>query len=130
MTELVDFLKARLAEDEQAARDAPGLGRWEVQGYHVYDPSTPKSLGPVASNAIGYARHIARHDPARVLREVERDRGIIDILAEDAGAASGEVTQQDFGGELDRWMRATAVLRLLASVYDTHPDYRKEWALS
>ncbi len=54
---LVEFLRARLAEDDAAAR-AFGIGVWSVAG--------PQ------------AEHIARWDPARVLAECEAKRRIIE----------------------------------------------------
>jgi hypothetical protein len=51
--------------------------------------------------------HIARHDPARVLADVEAKRRIVEWDAEQP---------------VDR-----GVLNILASVYADHPDYREEW---
>lgn len=61
--ELVDFLRARLDEDEEVAKAASGdLGNVLSQVEYL-DGTTQAD-----------ERHIARHDPARVLAEVEAKR--------------------------------------------------------
>lgn len=96
------------------------------------------------------AEHIARHDPARVLREVEAKRRIIAeverwvhfYLDDDSwyscGLAIGyDETEpgsgcddEDRRGQCDCGLdaRRLCVLAPLATVYDQHPDYRAEWA--
>ena len=77
VTSLIDFIEARLAEDESAAQAAGGdtwqidSGSWLVSNSHgpvVYDEGKPSEE---------QADHIARHDPARVLREVAAKRAIL-----------------------------------------------------
>jgi hypothetical protein len=110
---LTEFLAARLDEDEAAARscaDNDGNLGWRdspVQaslGDHTIrttgsrpvarireadsrgDESVPRILSPDA-----VAAHITRHDPARVLREVEAKRAILAAHAvEEAGWLPGE----------------------------------------
>lgn len=60
------------------------------------------------------AGHIARHDPAKVLRRVRADRLILDHVE-----ASIHASGPHLG---DTW-----VLRLLALRYNDHPDYQQEW---
>ena len=62
-------------------------------------------------------RHIARHDPARVLAECEAKRRIVELFPDAA---------QDGDGWNDA---GYSVLRDLAAVYADHPDYREEWRL-
>jgi len=111
--DLIDFLRARLDEDEAIARAAYG-NRW--------DTDTADSPGDrwVLSEDMhlmeadaGTATHAARHDPARVLREVGARRRIVDRYAwlREHG---------DTGG-------AAWVLPLLAVPYAAHPGYRPEW---
>ncbi|WP_127933425.1 DUF6221 family protein [Nonomuraea polychroma] len=71
--------------------------------------------------------HIARYDPARVLREVEAKRCILDALASDVAQFSGGVEQQKFAERMATWAKAYAVLRLLALPYADHPDYQERW---
>jgi hypothetical protein len=72
--DLVEFLKARLDEDEAAARKAAAF---------KYDRPTDAPwerarLAVEQGTALSSDEHIARHDPARVLREVEAKRTILE----------------------------------------------------
>lgn len=109
--DLVTFLQARLDEDEAAARRAKP-GPWTNDGgvyaahpmdevvEYVYDDS---------------ADHIARHDPVRVLSDVEAKRRIVDL---------SEATWRTHGG-CDRCVTCLTV-RLLALPYADHEDYQPE----
>ncbi|MGW7264538.1 DUF6221 family protein [Streptomyces sp. NPDC054842] len=73
MDELVRWLGEQLDDDESAALGAKG----DTDGRWTRDDGPPK--GVVVGDESGtltmqQARHIARHDPARVLREVEANR--------------------------------------------------------
>lgn len=114
--DLVQFLRDRIADDQRiaAAARGQGEGRWRHEtGYHsgrvedergetvVYDEGAPLEEE---------AAHIARHDPARVLRDTEARRGILDTLQEEGG---------------DRMF--ADIFRLLALSYTDHPDYDEAW---
>lgn len=139
MDDLIAFLRARLDEDEQAARWAiressfreRGLGEeWEAvrtgpEMRELVIQTKPKALRP--HRVVGgldplldesVAAHIVRHDPARLLREVEAKRFIISELWDDEEGFCTERTASD---------TAWAVLRCLALPYAAHPDYRPEW---
>ncbi len=115
MTEvtIVEFLLARIEEDEALARSA-SPGPW-----HVDAESTEVLAVDGIVVADGFAlsgkqtrattAHIARHDPAHVLTECEAKRQVISIVAS------------------WRQYRQRQVLQPLASVYADHPDYRDEW---
>jgi len=126
--DLAEFIAARLNEDQYLVSgfaftgdtewDAEMLGRLFWYG----DGSAPKSR-PADDPVI---RHLARHDAARVLREIEAGRMILaryeDTLArqEDdnypAGVAQNQAREyEDF------------VLPNLAAAWNNHPDYRPEW---
>lgn len=96
MDDLIAFITARLAEDEAAAKLArPDYFTFEVLGIF---------------SALGDMRHVIRHDPARVLRELAAKRAIL--------------SEHIVGG----WHPVPCLtLRALASVYSDHPDYRAEW---
>ncbi len=150
--ELVEFLRARLADEEQAAlaanvkQDDP---EWWVSpvrasfGVH-FTVRSKRDNRPVARvqrldgdddepvailDGAAVAEHIARHDPARVLREVEANRRILNrhqlgswhshVLDVDV------VTCQACGTLDDEW--PCPDLRLLALPYADHPDFRPEW---
>ncbi len=115
--DLIAFVSARLGEDEAAARlaareggtwkqDHPGSGAAisSLGGTVVYDEGSPDEY---------QAAHIARHNPARALREVAFKQAILGQYRTAAGWSS------------DNWPLS---LRLLAAIWSDHPDYRQEWA--
>ncbi|MFE5628463.1 DUF6221 family protein [Streptomyces sp. NPDC056543] len=115
MDDLVQFLRARLDEDEQTARgtamewgtawtvdEAMTSVRSDTGADVVAEPNVP-------------IRHIASHDPARVLREVDAKRRRLEVLA--------DAIQRGH----DDYDIATELLPLEALPYADHPDYRDEW---
>lgn len=113
--DLVAFLRARLAEDEQIAASCSG-DTWTVDGGSIIaDHWTDQIVDWIYDDN---APHIARHDPARVLSEVEARRRITDECAWTSEAA---VDTSAVAG------LALMTLRLLALPYAGHPDYRDEW---
>lgn len=74
----VAFAVARLAEEEAGAQAASPCD-WYPTGEDVLARSAdPHWDGVVVANAEGaYAEHIARHDPARTLREADADRRLL-----------------------------------------------------
>lgn len=131
MSDIVEFITARLDDDEQIAR-AAGSGpyaRWAYTGEYdsysggeVYLPDVDhysKDIYPykVTSDNEGLSpsvgpdagQHIARQCPARTLLEVKAWRGVIDYLDPD--------------GQYDREIFAD-----IAAIWNTHADYQAEWA--
>jgi hypothetical protein len=119
--DLAAFLAARLDEDAEIVETIrsggfpaatwttePAKGGWEI----LRESDDPTPLGYVTRSRCEHV-HIARHDPARVLREVEAKRALL-VLAD---PASGDGL--DYGGE---W-----ILAAMALAYSDHPDYRAEW---
>jgi hypothetical protein len=156
MDELITFVKARLDEDEAAAkrasRDKAAGDAWHAGGAgdgwtQAGTPVLRPDEGPAAMAIGDYAAaHIARHDPARVLREVEAKRAIAALHAfsvhrEEQRAFAQEIAQGKppvfwvdmHDCALCGWFDAEAggclTVRHLAAVWDGHPDYRQEWAL-
>lgn len=175
--ELREFLEARLTDDEAVARSAlssrpwwPGDERIEptevwVSDYHeVRRRKVDRSWysGPFMSKPLPYivvadcspggfsdARHIARHDPGRAIREVEAKRALLarhareERWAGSEGMPSGRFllsvscsTCRD--GSCDDDYDATCAysdepcieVRLLGAVYRDHPDYDPSWSPS
>jgi len=150
VTDLRDFIAARLDEDEQIARNASSPvpvgadretwsydregfavrashGRWNVATRRD-DPADAREIHMTDS----YGQHIARHDPARVLREVAAKRRVMERHSADPTYTP-----------VDRWyclgcgnddmgplseIEDCPELRDLAAPYSDHPDYRQEWA--
>lgn len=112
---LTAFVLDRLAEDTKAAAAASGdLGReWTGDGGNVYSGHPTMVVADCLDAAP--ASHIARHDPARVMADIEAKRRIVEAylyLANDADM------------RVHAW---TFAIRCLALPYAAHPDYRPEW---
>jgi len=124
-----EFIEARLAEDESAARkaadfpyDAPSDAPWVSMQLRVR-----------RGVAMTSDEHFARHDPARALRQVERDRKVLarhhkQGIAEMVMIGGGETC---VGCGVQNGPRAwpCAEVRDLAAIWSDHPDYQPEWAV-
>jgi hypothetical protein len=111
---LIAFLRARLDEDERVARTADEA--WDPDDYEWQDLDE------------GPRRHIGRHDPARVLAEVDAKRETLTFCehlleTKRAQEAADELSEYSLG----RAQAGGHMLRLLALPYASHPDYREEW---
>lgn len=145
MTDLVEFLRARLDEDEQTATAATSATFGEDPTWTSKDDGTGEQThGYVMADhtaicghdgddvLLPVADHIARHDPARVLREVEAKRRILTAI--DGVFEWGErARESDMDEEYHQAVAVEAVLvglaMGLAAVYSDHPDYQQEWAI-
>jgi hypothetical protein len=128
--DLAAFVAARLDEDEAVARAATPAP-WEFEGDDPTDDelysTADDSMSTVAwtrDRQVANGQHIARHDPARVLREVEAKRA--HLRAWEAIAVNfttiGE-SEREFGARV----ALEAVLEADAAVWSDHADYRAEW---
>ena len=111
---VVEFLEARVAEDELTAQAAvEGSPVWHAfydyrdikdgDGHYVVQAD---SLRP----SVEQAAHISRQDPARVLRQCTAVRAVIaEALRRDA-TGRGDVALEE-------------LVRELAAIYADHPDY-------
>ncbi|WP_371053639.1 DUF6221 family protein [Rhodococcus gordoniae] len=141
---IVEFLEARIAEDEAIAREAidpdrPGTHwKWEAPDDYGDDPEAPlwlrtveefpttSGVGDLPAFPVGYdfmaspssrgMAHIARHDPARVLRQCAALRGLVEWHVHINGSSVDDI---EYPIEL---------LTYLAGIWSDHPDYRQEWA--
>lgn len=141
VSDIVEFLQARLDEDEAIARTS--IGKRPERAEWSYEPWTPRVEGsgeviaPNDRDSSGYPEfitcdregvlqsieerdgpHLARHDPARVLREVEAKRAAIAAF-DWAGTSRGSIARHHI---------LNGVIRPMAAIYSDHPDYREEWA--
>ncbi|NHP15284.1 hypothetical protein G8767_17155 [Rhodococcus sp. IC4_135] len=125
MTDILEFLRARL-DDEEAIANAARPGPWQfvedaINGPRIGDEEAlmiPEDHLAPCNDSIPPedSRHIAHHDPARVLRDVAAKRATLDTLF----AADLRPTQ---------WSIFAKVIEPMAAVYSDHPDYQKEWTL-
>lgn len=116
MTNLAGFLRDRLEEDEQTARDALGC---EGATNSYTEISTTETQREQA--------HTDRWTPTRVLAEIDAKRRIIAIYASWsilAEPGAGFQIEKDAGVTL---LAMREALRALALPYADHPDYREEW---
>jgi hypothetical protein len=129
---LVEFWLARLDEDARAAQAAQP-GPWNPDGGSVY-ASHPTDQVVTYTESAG---HIARHDPARVLVEVDAKRRIVAeyqaSVSEWRALTSGdcEWKRGESGPELQRLTGRLLGLELAvrhhAAVHAEHPDYDEAW---
>jgi hypothetical protein len=137
MDGLITWLRAQLDDDERLTRlcgDVPWVA--DVTGMVHVDPAAIRDnklafghLGYVAGadrNQLGdaYRAHIARNDPARVLREVKSKR---QIVKECENQAAWESTTGRKYPATTAWALAVTTLHLLALPYADRPGYRDEW---
>jgi hypothetical protein len=84
VSELITWLRAQLDEDERVALAATA-GAWVVtttDGRSVCGVQALGRLNGIPATSVhcrADAEHIARHDPARVLAEVEAKRRLLDL---------------------------------------------------
>jgi hypothetical protein len=74
---------------------------------------------------VAVGGHIVRHDPARVLAEVDAKRQVVERFEQAQRYASTAWGQSNAASAEAQALRAVALL--LASVHADHPDYRDEW---
>jgi len=117
MDDLVEWLRAQLDVDERIARGCSGSGWREYPTNWVSVPSSDR-VALVVND--GDRAHVIRHDPARVLREIDAKRRII---------AEHDIRSRPLGERMDcqSYDFPCKTLRLLALPYDDRPGYRKEW---
>lgn len=133
MRDIVEFLRARLDEDEATAMAAvPGPWRSSIEGrdhlggdcviltdgghsdLYISLPGEDTS-GFRLQRQDATQDHIARHDPARVLAEVKAKRAVIEY---ELRYRTVRPTTQDGWG-----VSASQILRAMAEPYSDHPDY-------
>lgn len=131
MDPMMAFLRARLAEEQSSAEAAsPGPWRVSAEGDEVLavDGITVADGFALSGRQLrATTAHIARHDPARVLAEVEATRQTI-VMYE----AATDVVRNPPNLEARQAARVeqfvlTEVLRLRALAYTDHPDYDEAW---
>ncbi|MDH6282834.1 DUF6221 family protein [Prescottella agglutinans] len=114
MSEIVEFLHARLDADGNRAQQIEGLAVARFGGVPQY-------------------RNLA-DTPVRIGREVEAKRQILDDHIDAEGQClrcldSDGVWEED--GKVIAYTQPypCMTVRALASVYSDHPDFREEWAI-
>lgn len=118
---IVEFLEARLAEDELIATAAiDDAADWHVL-YTYRDVRDANGHYVVLADSryptVEQAAHIARHNPARILRQCEAARAVI-----------AEFRRLDEIGDLPGRSATETALRRLASAHSDHDSFDETWA--
>jgi hypothetical protein len=130
MDDLTAFVKARLDEDEAiaqaAASEAGPDWTWDRETRDGY-LRTPG--GTIMADALNvedeqFRPHVARHDPARVLREVAAKRKRLAAYTA-ARAAADRYDDQYMAGVASGLADA---IKDDASAWNDHPDYDQKWS--
>jgi Family of unknown function (DUF6221) len=139
---IAEFAAARLDEDEAAAKAAAEV---DEPPWHA-EPANPAEYADLMNGRGGWiayhegvlttlvAQHIARHDPARELREVEVKRKILalhraeqwNIDDQPADIHCAECTTDDDLYKPQLYPCGTT--RLIAAAWSDHPDYDASWS--
>lgn len=136
MSELITWLRAHLDTDERLAQSAirdprylrderttADDGRWRTRD-HPHDECIVEGAGIMVYDEGGHtaeqARHIATHDPARVLRQVQAHRAILDDHADIPGDGINYTLREQ--------ERAEDVIKALASMYSDRDGFKEEWS--
>ncbi|MFI2562993.1 DUF6221 family protein [Paenarthrobacter sp. NPDC018779] len=140
MTSIIEFLEARIAEDEAAARacDVPAWSIRDEPDEHLWVEGL--SIHAADSNwdaciAVADARHAVRHNPARVLAECAAKRAIMREHELDLGMrepycdSCAEWWMSELGEGPPMVKYPCPTVKAVAAVYKDHPDYQQEWAI-
>jgi hypothetical protein len=130
--ELINFVRLQLGDDERVARAAADEDPppWHLDEHDGRIKSGPYTVVHIEDSTPEppVAEHIARHDPARVLREVEAKRKVIELYEY---AVAAWLLDRDKPNpptvHLGEKAMAEAVLQALALPYSDRPGYREEW---
>jgi Family of unknown function (DUF6221) len=119
----VAFAEARLAEDKAAAK-AAAASPWKSTAPSLWIESGQGII--VQTRHFEDAAHIARHDPARALREVEAGRRILarykDCLARMEDPDYPQGVARDQAREYEDFVLPNLLCR-----WADHPDYDQDW---
>jgi hypothetical protein len=136
--DLVQFLRARLLEDELAATDTlpPALQIGRLRGKPVLHWRITESGRGVIDEDGGTLRardifpaeaaHAIRHDPARVLAEVEAKRRLLEDADDFCREYDNDLTDDNSAAQRAYCWRST-IHRNLARVYRDHADFDPAW---
>lgn len=142
--DITEFLTACVKDDERLA-----LGSYPGPWVTDLDDALDENVTNESGQIVAWVRarpftdatrsHIARHDPARVLREVAAKRKLIELHA--PAVIHGEKGGADWYNRMTICRTCTPsqqfpetawpcdTVKLLASVYADRPGYKEEWKL-
>ncbi|MEV8046397.1 DUF6221 family protein [Streptomyces griseoluteus] len=129
MDDLVQWLTAQLDVEDRVARAAAEESHpeWSPGDKNLGSQVSTAEYGdPVVVGPWDYLdwdvrQHIAAHDPARVLREIDAKRRVMKRHHDFQGWCAG------CGNDLTNQINDCPELRDLASTYADRPGFREEW---
>ena len=139
MSDIVEFLTARLDEDEAYALNAAeSVSRGWFEPFSGAVQFGGPEDNPECEMALTYdsgiSRHMVRHDPARVLAEVKAKRAIgkaqQDFAARVANASYKGYDALNYHRDRGTEAALMGTLRYLAAPYADHPDYQQAWSVN
>ena len=123
MSDLVQWLRAQLDADERIARAAT-QGDWVWSREFVTPPGYHhRTIGPLEP---GDAAYIAAWAPARVLRETDAKRKLVERYER---AMENRRAHPDDLASAGALLALHGAVKLLALPYVDRPGFREEWAL-
>lgn len=133
MDDLITWLRAQLDDDARVANES-----WTAQPekLDMRRVTVDYSIEFVVACTLAWrGEHIARHDPARVLREVEAKRKIIEehgsrevaSLDRDNWGQPFVVCRRCTEGAVRQVVAPCPTLKLLALPFSDRPGYREAW---
>jgi hypothetical protein len=141
MKDLHDFVAARLDEDEAIAKavednSAPFNGQWYNDEGHALRTANDWVLAYQHHGVTfppGLLDHLARHDPARVLREAEAMRSVLkrraDLDEQMSTVARDPSQRHNLPMITSPAYALDIVLRRFALAHEHHPDFQEHWRL-
>lgn len=111
MSGVVEFLKARLDEDERRCMSVPG-GHFQVQ-------ALDEGNGGGEEEAVQQYYH--RFQPEWMLRDIAAKKALITEWR-----SYGDI-QDPYDDEQVTGRALLTAMKLLTAAYSDHPDYRPEW---
>jgi hypothetical protein len=132
--DLLQFLMACLANEETIAKAAchGGDGQWRLEDPNRRPGRVVDGAGDVVVHDEGspsdkQAWHITRHDPARVLREIDAKRRILSEIVPEMNRMDDQLEAEFGTPSVPEPYESEQLLRLLALPYADRPGYREEW---
>lgn len=129
---IVEFLEARIAEDEAAAKvevDLIAATFGKVPGEFEIHYEWARHTAHVGNGARGASFASGAPDPARVLREVAAKREL--VAGEGFDRCQGHpkpwMRHGQYGAGFCFTPPEGSVLYVLAAIYSDHPDFNEEW---
>lgn len=129
MSEIADFLRARIAE-RRALAEAASPGPWHANAERdevvaADDITVADGFALSGRQLRATVDHIAANDPEDVIADCDAKLAIVNLMDETLKYAEGD-TEVDHYGALGM---ADEILYLLAQPFAGHPDHKgEEWA--